>query len=413
MNKTTFIIFSSALFLSMQVSAQESDSIPKMGSVDQVDNRIAFDDVVKQSVFELDFLSPYFDFKKNVKTKTGLSLALDYSSVYFSTNSKMGYGEAGSGIFRFYGAWELVGSESGNTGAIVYKLEHRHAYSTIPPSSLGLDMGYVGMVAPPFNDSGYRTQNLYWRQRLANGRLSIVAGFLDVTDFFDVYGLASPWMHFTNFNFSTGIAAVNVPNDGYLGIGVGGWLTKNIYAIAGIADQNGNTANVFEGFDTFFNKNEYFKHIEVGITSAKEYMVLDNIHATFWQRDATSATGDPSGWGFVLSGTKYINETWFPFARFAYTKDAGSFLQTAFATGLGYQPNPGSHLLSAGYSWGKVNETTFAASYDAQHTFEVFYRIQLSSRMAVTPDLQLIINPALNDQQNSIFLYGIRGRIAL
>lgn len=413
MNRLKLVILFFAVISNTKLLAQENDSIPKLGSVDQVDNRIAFDDVVKQPVFELDFLSPYFDFKKNVKEKTGLSFALDYSSDYFGSNSKIGSGEAGSGIFRFYGAWELVGRKSGNTGALVYKLEHRHKYSTIPPSSLGLDMGYVGMVAPPFNDSKYRTQNLYWRQRLANGRLSIVAGFLDVTDFFDVYGLASPWMHFTNFNFSTGIAAVNVPNDGYLGIGVGGWLTNNIYAIAGIADQNGNTANVFEGFDTFFNKNEYFKHIEVGITSAKEYMVLDNIHATFWQRDATSATGDPSGWGFVLSGTKYINETWFPFARFAYTKDAGSFLQTAFAAGLGYQPNPGSHLLSAGYSWGKVNETTFGASYDAQHTFEVFYRIHLSSRMAVTPDLQLIINPALNDQQNSIFLYGIRGRIAL
>lgn len=412
-NKVAKIWVIVLMLLVIELKAQEKDSIPKLGSVDQVDNRIAFDDVVKQPVFELTFLNSYFDFKKDVKKKTGLSFALDYTSLYFGSTSNIGSGEAGSGIFRFYGAWELVGRKSGNTGALVYKLEHRHKYGTIPVSGLGLDMGYVGMIGPPFNDSGYRTQNLYWRQRLANGRLSIVAGFLDVTDFFDVYGLASPWMHFTNFNFSTGIAAVNVPNDGYLGIGVGGWITKNIYAIAGIADLNGNTAYIFEGFDTFFNKNEYFKHIEVGITSAKEYMVLDNIHATFWQRDSSSASGDPSGWGFVLSATKYINQTWFPFARFAYTKDAGSFLQTAFATGVGYQPNPGSHLLSAGYSFGKVNKGTFGVNYPTQHTLEVFYRVQLSTRMAITPDVQLIINPALNDQQDAIFLYGIRGRIAL
>jgi len=402
-----------ALFISITSQAQETDSLPKLGSLDQVENRIALDEHAKKPVYELTFLQPYSDFKEKLNEEIGLSFALDYTSIYFGTNAKIGSGEAGSGVFRFYGAWDIIGRKSGNTGALIYKLEYRHKYGTIPVSSLGLDMGYVGMVAPPFNDSGYRTQNLYWRQRLANGRFAIVAGFLDVTDFLDVYSLASPWMHFTNFNFSTGIAAVNVPNDGYLGIIMGGWITKNIYAIAGIADINGNTANIFEGFDTFFNKNEYFKHIEVGITSAKDYMVLDNIHATFWQRDATSATGDPSGWGLVLSGTKYINDTWLPFARFAYTKDAGSFLQTALAVGVGYQPNPGSNLLSAAYSWGKVNETTFGASYDAQHTFEVFYRIQLLSRMAVTPDLQLIINPALNNQQNSIFIYGIRGRIAL
>jgi porin len=235
---------------------------------------------------------------------------------------------------------------------------------------------------------------------------------MDITDFFDVYALASPWMHFMNFSFSTGVAAVNVPNDGYLGLGVGGWITKNIYAIAGIADQNGNTANVFEGFDTFFNKNEYFKHLEFGITSAKDYLVLDNIHATFWQRDETSATGDPDGWGFVLSGTKYINETWLPFVRFAYTKDAGSLLQKALAFGVGYQPKLGGDLMSFGYSWGQSNETTFGVAED-QHTFEFFYRLQLSERIAITPDIQFVVNPALNNQQNSIFIYGIRSRIAL
>lgn len=393
--------------------AQDNDTIPALGSVDQVENRIAFDDIVQQPVFELTFLDPYFDFKKKLKKKTGLSFAIDYTSLYFGSKAKVGYGEAGSGIVRLYGAWELVGRKSGNSGALVYKIEHRHKYSTIPVASLGLDMGFVGMVGPPYNNSGYRTQNLYWRQRLAKGRVSIVAGFLDVTDFFDVYGLASPWMHFTNFNFSTGVAAVNVPNDGYLGIAAAGWITKKIYAIAGIADLYGNTSNIFEGFNTFFNKNEYFKHLEIGMTSAKDYMVLDNLHVSLWQRDAFSATGDPSGWGLVVSGTKYINETWFPFARFAYTKDAGSFLQTSLALGIGYQPNPGSHLLSAAYSFGKVNETTFGSEYPAQHIVEVFYRIQLSSRIAVTPDLQFIINPALNDQQNSIIVGGVRARVAL
>ena len=265
--------------------------------MDQVDNRIAIDKKTRPSFLELPFLQPYFDFKNNVEEKTGLNFALDYTSVFFKTSSDIGAGSASGGIFRFYGSWDLVGKNSGNSGALVYKLEHRQKYSAIPLSSLGLDMGYVGLIAAPFNNSGYRTQNLYWRQRLANGRLAIVAGFLDVTDFLDVYGLASPWMHFMNFSFSTGVAAVNLPNDGYLGIGIGGWITKNIYAIAGIGDLNGNTANVFEGFNTFFNNNEYFKHAEIGISSAKEYIVLDNIHATFWQRDETSATGDPMGGG--------------------------------------------------------------------------------------------------------------------
>jgi len=399
----------------VHVFAQETtdSSTPRLGSSGQVDNRMELDKLVKQPVFELLFLNPYFDFKDKVKEKTGLNFALDYTSIYFGSNSKMGEGKAGSGIFRFYGSWDLVGKKSGNSGALVYKLEHRHKYTTIPVSGLGLDMGFVGMIGPPFNDSGYRTQNLYWRQRFAKGRATFVAGFLDVTDFFDVYALASPWMHFTNFNFSTGIAAVNVPNDGYLGAAIGGWITPKIYAIAGFADQNGDVGNVFNGFETLFSKGEIFKHVEVGYTSAKDYMLLDNVHVTLWQRDATSATGDPSGWGLVLSGTKYINKKLMPFFRFAYTKDAGSFLQTALTTGIGFQPTKGSHLLGAAYSWGSVNKTTFVEGLKDQHLFEVFYRLQLSSRLAITPDIQYIINPALNDQQSSIFVWGFKGRISL
>lgn len=393
--------------------AQESDSIPRLGGVDQVENRITFDDLVKQPVFELTFLDGYFNFKKNLKERTGFNFAVDYTSLYLGSNAKIGEGQAGSGIFRVYGSWEMGGKNTGNSGSLIYKLEHRHKYGQIPVSELGLDMGFVGMIGPPFNNSGYRTQNLYWRQRLAEGRIAFMIGFLDVTDFFDVYALASPWMHFTNFNFSTGIAAVNVPNDGYLGAVVGGWITPKVYAIAGIADQNGNTSDIFTGFNTFFNKNEYFKHIEVGFTTEKDYMVLDNFHISFWQRDSTATTGDPSGWGLVVSATKYINKTWLPFARFAYTKDAGSFLQKAVAVGIGYQPVQYSHLLSLGYCWGQPNETTFGEGLDSQHVIELFYRIQLSSRMAITPDVQLIINPSLNDQQEAIFIWGLRARLGI
>ena len=181
--------------------SQQNDSLPRLGSSDQVDNRIELDRYIKHPVFELSFLDKYFTFKDSLKVKTGFSFALDYSAQAYWTNSKMGEKNASSGIFRFYGSWELVGRKSGNSGALVYKLEHRHKYGNIPPFQLGFSTGFVGITSAPFNDYGYRTQNLYWRQRLVKGRIAIVAGFLDVTDFFDVYALASPWMHFNNFSF--------------------------------------------------------------------------------------------------------------------------------------------------------------------------------------------------------------------
>jgi carbohydrate-selective porin OprB len=44
---------------------------------------------------------------------------------------------------------------------------------------------------------------------------------------------------------------------------------------------------------------------------------------------------------------------------------------------------------------------------------EAFYRLQLSSRLALTPTLQFVVNPALNLDAGSIFIWGIRGRVSL
>ena len=408
----SFILFFGILSGPLLFSQSQKDSLPRLGSSDQVDNILELDKAVSDPFLEFPFFNPYFDFKENVKTNTGLGFATEYSSLFVGTNSDLGEGSANSGIWKFYGSWELVGKESGNNGGLIFKVEHRHQYSDIPPKSLGLDMGYVGFISPPFSNEGWRATNLYWRQRFNKGRIALVAGFLDVTDFFDVYGLASPWLHFSNLAFSTGVAAVNLPNDGYLGMALGAWLSNKVYVIAGIGDINSNPKDIFNGFDTFFNNNEYFKHVEVGVTSSRDYMLLDNIHLSLWQRDATSATGDPDGWGLVLSASKYIRERYFPFVRYAYTKDAGSLLQNSLSLGFGYQPVPGSHLAAIAFNWGEVNETTFGIS-DDQYSWEIFYRFQLSTRIAITPDIQFLTNPVLNPEQSSIFLYSLRARIVL
>jgi hypothetical protein len=58
--------------------AQETDAGDKkksgFGGPDQVENLLEEDKKPKQSFFELGFMQPYFDFKDNLKEKTGLDL---------------------------------------------------------------------------------------------------------------------------------------------------------------------------------------------------------------------------------------------------------------------------------------------------------------------------------------------------
>ena len=327
-------------------------------------------------------------------------------------NGDLAEDSAGSGMVRFYGAWDLVGRGTGHSGAIIYKVENRHKHTLVPPGSFSLESGYVGLIEPPFSDQRWRLTNLYWRQRLNEGRVSFVAGWVDATDYVDVFALASPWLHFGNFVFSTGGASIPVPNEG-LGVGGAAYLSDNLYVIGGFADSNSNPHRPGDGFDTFFKVHEYFKHFEIGWTTSRERNFLDNTHVTVWHADERKAALVPGGWGTNFSFTHYVGDKWLPFLRAGYAKDGGSLLEKTVSAGIGYQYVPGGSLLGVGVNWGRPNKSTFQPGLRDQQATEVFYRIQLSQEFALTPSLQWLNNPSLAPERDSTWVFGLRARLAL
>jgi len=403
--------------------AQEADSTsarqdtirahPSLAGPDQVDNQLESDAGPKDPLINFGFLDGYLGFKDRLKESSGFGFGIDYTATYFGASASLGEDRAGSGILRLFGSWELVGRESGNTGAFVYKIEHRHAYTDVTPKFFGFDLGYAGMFAAPFNDDEFRVTNLYWRQALGGGNFVFLGGFLDATDNVDIFGLGSPWLHFMNLAFSTGAASIALPNDGLLGLAGAAWLSDHVYAIASIGDNASDPTDPFSGFDRFFNVNEYFTSAEVGWTTAQDRAYFDNIHVTFWHSDEKTEVGDPSGWGLNASATWLFDSKWMPFLRGGYAEDGGSLLQKSISTGVGYQWVPGRDVLGLGFNWGEPNETTWGEGLRDQYTIELFWRWQLGSQLAVTPDLQLLINPANNQDENSILVFGVRGRLNL
>ena len=84
-----------------------------------------------------------------------------------------------------------------------------------------------------------------------------------------------------------------------------------------------------------------------------------------------------------------------------------------YRLGFGYQPVPGKNLLGVGFNWGRPNESTFAPGLDDQYTVELFYRWNVTREIALTPDLQYLKNPALNPGHDSLWVLGLRARLAL
>ena len=64
-------------------------------------------------------------------------------------------------------------------------------------------------------------------------------------------------------------------------------------------------------------------------------------------------------------------------------------------------------FLGVGINWGKP----YANKLDDQYTSECFYRLQLAQNLAVIPDIQLNINPAINPDENALVVFGLLARI--
>ena len=44
---------------------------------------------------------------------------------------------------------------------------------------------------------------------------------------------------------------------------------------------------------------------------------------------------------------------------------------------------------------------------------ELFYRLQFSPNFVVTPDIQFLVDPALNPEEDTLWVFGVRARLAL
>jgi porin len=402
------------------VEASDRATPPNFGGPDAVENQIESDRAVKDVLLETELFKPYLGWKEGIREKSGLSLGTDYTSVFLTANNTLPNksDDASSGMFRFFGTWELLGRGTDDTGTLSFKFDHRHSYSDIEPSAFSIDsLGYVDAMASTFNDEGWRLTNIHWRQSWDNGQVVLLAGMLSVPDFLDVYGLGSPWLHFQSLAFTTGGGTISLPGDASLGVIVGGWVSENLYILGGIEDANSQATDPSEGFDTFFNDNEYFKHIEIGWTTAKDRAYVDNMHLTLWQVDEREDANVEDGWGANFSFTHYFGEKWMPFIRAGYANDGSSLLKRTLSAGIGYQPNPigaaAGSLLGFGANWGKPNETALGPGLDDQYAFEMFYRLQVTREIAITPDIQFLKDPALNPSQDSIWVFGLRARLAL
>jgi len=347
-----------------------------------------------------------------LERELGLTLGADYNALPQHASASPGKKDASAGVARLYGEWKLFNRHAVDAGTLIFKVENRHLLgASIAPGALGEEIGYAGFTAVGFSDAGSLLTNLYWYQRLFANRVAFVAGIVDVTDYVDVYGLVNSRTDFLNQAFLTD-PTIPTPDQG-LGTAMRYLTANNYYVLGGVAGANGDPSDPGNAIDSFVNTHELFKHVEFGWIGSWENRLSDNIHITAWQVDAREAAQIDDGWGLAFSFSRKLYDRWIPFFRAGYSDGGGAILARSISLGLGYQVNARNDYVGFGANWGRPPTGMTEGKTQDQYTFEAFYRLQVLPQVAITPDVQFIVDPALDPSEQNLWVLGLRVRTTL
>ena len=366
-----------------------------------------------------DLMPDWFAAKERIKQEHGLAFGLNYSTAYQKASDALGEDNAWGGIFQLPASWTVLqNKDKGSTGTIVFKAENRHKISTdLAPQDLGIQgIGAASITATQFSDKGWVLTNLFWQHKFNDGKLAYIGGQIDNTDFLDIYAAINPQSAFMNLSFSTN-PTIGIVDQGF-GVAGGAALSDNVYLVGSIADAGADPSKPGTSFKDFFDKNEYFKHIEIGYTTGWDRRYLDNVHLVYWVSDRQTydagLTVEPEGNGWTFSAAYFYQDKYLPFIRYGDSDGGGGALnEELLSVGLGIYFGESGDAFGIGLSKSTPSALTFAPGLDDQYTGEVFYRYMLSKHLAITPDLQYIKDPALKPNQKSVWIAGVRARLTL
>jgi porin len=379
------------------------------GVESQIDDQL----LIQQSFLERekDFLGlpTYYAAQEWLDHKIGLRLGVAYTSLALgATDSLIGEPQgAAGGDFDFFGRWDTWGQKSGNLGTIGFNLRHRHAYTDIPPSALGSAIGSLWNVTGGFTDAGFEFTQLYLDQYFLDKKVGFRFGQMFMDSIFNTYEYKSAKLYFVNAAFSDN-PAVAFPR---YGVGfsslirpVDGW-----YVLSGIGDSTGRQLTA--GVPDLLANETFFTGLEIGWSPVAGPLTNHHFAVFVWHTPADSDSATPDGDGLTFTYEWLPEKQYGFFARYSGSATEATRVKHLATTGMVWRGPLGRELDVVGVAGGFGSATR--PGVDGQGVLEVFYRLQVTPLFQITPDIQLLIEPSQNPEQDFIAVFGIRGRIAL
>ena len=419
-NKIKILYLTGVLFLligwTLPVMGQtRSDSDPErtLGGPEGVTEKLKRAEEPPATFSRPQLITPYFDWKKRIKDEYGVAFGLSAYLLYQKANESLGSDDdAFGGIYRFQGSWTAFGRGTGHPGRLEWRIENRSEIgSFLSPAQLGGEVGAAALNTGFGYSDNFKTDLavLNWTQGFNDQRVGVAVGRLAFDAYLDAFMFQTFSRGFLNRSFlvnptlgTTGIGALGAVAKGFVFEGL--WIGGQIY--------DGNAVSGEFDFDTF-EEHEWLMGAEIGWTPSTDRYKIDRVQFTYWAKDERRKADVPKGSGWAVSASYQIGERFIPFARFGHS-DGGAGVAAETAASLGFEFSPRKdQAWSLGAGWAKPSEKTFGADLKDEYVIETSYKFQLWPEISLTPDVQLLIDPAKNPDKSSVWVFGLRAIFTL
>jgi len=396
----------------------EFDELPmNMNSPGSIVERLEEDAEPKDYLFQFPgvtgVLKPWYDMKAGLDEKYGFRFGISYTSYYQKATDTFGpEDDAASFDLDISGTWDFLGRGTDSPTVLGFNFFWRDNYgSKIPPQTLFTQYGSLYSGAAPYGENDPVVGEL-WIQKKFNNKFGFRVGKIFPITAYDFFPFKNFRTDFVDFNHVTN-AAIPLPGNG-LGAFVVYRPKPSVMLRLGAHDANADVEK--SGFDTY--DGELFTIFEVGFDTGlvprePGRPPHGHVHVSFWHQDERDDAAIDDGWGIGISAVQRFGR-FSPFVRYGY------------ADGGANGPTPVKHMVNAGlvtdgifgqdkdrigvgYTWSDPADT----SLDKQQMIDAYYRVQLTPEIEIGPSLEVIFDPVRNPDDDTVYVWGFRTRIAL
>jgi porin len=336
--------------------------------------------------------------RQSIKDTTGIEMVGLYVSLGQFASAGEPYRNAGAGRFELH-ARKVLFEQANSSSILGFHVEEVHQYTPISPSRLHV----VFRSILPTTNSSYEpiplNVNELWIQQTSGDNAIVRVGKISSHTITNGYAFDSSRLTFIGDGFASDPTVVQPSYASGIVAGIN--LYKNFYTAFSVMDAR--------DFGPFIAREQvYFKSAEVGYHTDFKSIYNTDYHVMFWETDASPSQHRKEARGMVVLLQNSASRQVIPFLKMGFSNGEGVLFKQFTATGVGIvNPFADEGLIGIG----GIFSTPTDVLQKKEYAFEAFYRIQLTSLLQITPDIQLIQRKPQHGGGDWVNVFSLRARL--